>query len=96
MLTGMGLLKHPGDPEGRIDVITARQIREARELLGWYPLALARKSGIQFATLNRAELNGGRVTMVQAEKLQRTLESAGVEFIVENGGSGVRLRKGSN
>lgn len=61
-------------------MITARQVREARELLGWYPLALARKAGIQFATVNKAELTGGTITPVQARKIQRALEAAGVEI----------------
>ena len=32
-LTGMGLVKHRDGPDGCSDVITGRQIREARELL---------------------------------------------------------------
>ena len=75
-------------------MITGRQIREARELLGWSPLQLVRRAAIQFATLNRVELIDGTITAVQARKIQRALEAAGVEFIVENcGGPGMRLRK---
>ena len=73
-------------------MLTAQQIREARELLGWHPSTLARKAGINFATLNRAELADGSITTGQAMKIQRALEVAGVEFIVGNGGPGVRLR----
>jgi len=72
-------------------MIITGQIQKARELLGWSPLALARKANIRVTTLNRAELLDAGITPVRAKKIQRALESAGVEFT--NGNEpGVKLK----
>ena len=76
-------------------MITIGQFRGARGLLGWSQSELAKRAGLSLPTVKRVETETGpRVSDQAREKLQRALESAGVEFIDENGGgSGVRLRK---
>lgn len=75
-------------------MVTSAQLRAARGLLNWTVRDLAEKSGVHRNTVTRIETNatapGHALTALQA-----ALESAGVEFIAENGGgAGVRLRKG--
>jgi len=77
-------------------LITTGQVKAARALLGWSQADLARRSGISEPTIARLEALkgelGGREGTVG--RIRRALETAGVEFIDENGGgSGVRLRK---
>jgi hypothetical protein len=58
--------------------------------------AKKRKSSVSLRTIRRAELAERHTTMTAANDLavRRALESAGVEFIDENGGGpGLRLRK---
>ena len=76
-------------------LITIEQLRGARGLLGWSQTELARKAGLSLPTVKRVEAGTGpRVSENARERLQRALESGGVEFIEENGGGpGVRLRK---
>jgi transcriptional regulator with XRE-family HTH domain len=80
---------------GILRLITLEQLRGARGLLGWSQTQLAERSGLSLPTVKRFETaTGARVSDHAIEKLQRTLEKAGVEFIDENGGGpGVRLRK---
>jgi predicted transcriptional regulator len=77
-------------------VISIRQVKAARSLLAWSQGDLAGASGISEPTIARLESQdgelGGRADT--AAKIVAALESAGVEFIAENGGgAGVRLRK---
>jgi len=76
-------------------VITIEQLRAARGLLGWSQTELAERAGLSLPTVKRVEAGAGpRVSDTARKKLRRTLETAGVEFIEENGGGlGVRLRK---
>jgi len=76
--------------------ISIRQIKAARELLGWKQTELAAASDLSIATIRRIEAAGdelgGRADT--AAKIIAALESAGVIFVDENGeGAGVRLRK---
>ncbi len=67
----------------------------ARAALDWNASTLAASAGVGVATVNRFE-RGGVVSTTPdtVTKLRTALESAGVEFIAENGGGpGVRLRK---
>ena len=76
--------------------LTSAQIRAARALVRWRAQDLARESSVGVATIRRAELTDDETSMTAANDLavRRALESAGVEFIEENGGGpGVRLRK---
>jgi hypothetical protein len=76
--------------------LTSAQIRAARALLRWNAEDLARESALSVATIRRAELAEDETSMTTANGMavRDALESAGVEFIDENGGGpGVRLRK---
>jgi hypothetical protein len=76
--------------------LTSAQIRAARALIRWRAEDLARASEVGVATIRRAELAETITTMTAANDsaVRHALESAGVEFIEENGGGpGVRLRK---
>jgi hypothetical protein len=75
--------------------LTSQQIRAARALLRWRAQDLARESAVGVATIRRAELAEKETSMTVPNDMavRRALESAGVEFIDENGGGpGVRLR----
>lgn len=77
--------------EGRPTMITGRQIREARVLLGLVRSELAAKArAVTTATIRRAESVDDEppITSTQATAIQQTLECLGVEFSAE----GVRLR----
>jgi transcriptional regulator with XRE-family HTH domain len=74
------------------------QIRAARALIRWSAEDLARASVVGVTTIRRAELTDSETSLTAANDLaiRRALETAGVEFIDENGGgAGVRLRKPS-
>ena len=77
-------------------MITIRQVKAARALLGWSQSDLADNSGVSEPTIARLEsadgdLGGREETAV---KIKTAIEKGGVEFIDENGGGlGVRLRK---
>ena|SRR5579862_3836715 len=78
------------------NLVTTAQVKAARALLGWSQSDLARRSGVSEPTIARLEALkgefGGRVGT--AKRIRTALETAGVEFIEENGGGlGVRLRK---
>jgi transcriptional regulator with XRE-family HTH domain len=76
-------------------MLTIEQLRAARGLLGWSQSKLAARAGLSLPTVKRVEADlGPRVSDEARNKLRRALESAGVEFIDENGGGpGVRLAK---
>ena len=69
------------------------QIRMARAALDWGVRELAEKAGCTPNTITRIE-NGSDSKASTLNAIRSALESAGVEFIAENGGGpGVRLRK---
>ncbi len=77
-------------------MVSVRQVKAARSLLAWSQEELAAKSGVSYPTLARLESSDGDLggRSATAGKIVAALESAGVEFIAENGGgAGVRLRK---
>jgi hypothetical protein len=77
-------------------LLSSAQIRAARALLKWSAADLARQSSLGVNTVRRAEVAEGKTSLTTANELaiRRALESAGVDFIDENGGGpGVRLRK---
>jgi hypothetical protein len=78
------------------DPLTSAQIRAARALIRWRAQDLARESAVGVATIRRAELVERETAMTVANDaaVRRALESAGIEFIDENGGGpGVRLHR---
>ena len=77
-------------------MITREQCKMARVGLGWSVQDLARHAKVGASTVNRFETGRAEPIMATITAMQRALESAGVEFIPENGGgAGLRLpRKG--
>lgn len=80
-------------------MITSRQMRAARALLGIDQRQLAELAGLSVPTIQRMEASGGQVRGVvdTLVKVVNALEGAGVELIGENAptagiGRGVRLR----
>ncbi|WP_376774892.1 helix-turn-helix domain-containing protein [Mesorhizobium silamurunense] len=74
--------------------MTPSQSRAARGLIDWSQQELAGRSNLSESTIRDFE-KGRRVPSVNnLAAMRAALESAGVEFIPENGGgAGVRLRK---
>ena len=78
--------------------LTSEVIRAARALLRWEQRHLAEASSVSLPTIKRLESKRGVLGAHDSTTaaLRRALETAGVEFIDENGGGpGVRLRKTS-
>jgi ribosome-binding protein aMBF1 (putative translation factor) len=77
-------------------LVTTRQIKAARALLGWSQSTLAQRSGVSEPTVARLESADGELGGREGtgEKIRTAIERAGVDFIDDNGGgAGVRLRK---
>ncbi|WP_395696626.1 helix-turn-helix domain-containing protein [Methylocella sp.] len=69
------------------------QLKMARAAVGWGVRELAEKAGVTANTISRIE-GGADAKQSTIAAIRSALESAGVEFIAENGGgAGVRLRK---
>ena len=76
--------------------VSIRQIKAARALLAWSQDELAKAADVSIPTVKRLEAQDGPLggRSETRSKIRLALESAGVEFIEENGGGpGVRLRK---
>lgn len=66
-------------------MITARQIRAARSLLGWTQEELSQKVGVSVPTIKRIEKNGlESIKAGSAEVLENAFTSAGIEFIQDD------------
>ena len=79
------------------NTVTGRQIAAARILIGEMQAEIAMRARVSVPTLKRMEASNGPATGLanNVAAVCAVLESAGVEFIPENGGgAGVRLRKG--
>lgn len=76
-------------------MITDSQIRAARGLLNWTQQELSTRSMLSLTTIKRMEALGtGRSSAANVQAVRQVLETAGVQFIPENGGgAGVRLAK---
>jgi transcriptional regulator with XRE-family HTH domain len=77
--------------------VTTRQIKAARALLGWSQTELAAAARLSVPTIKRIEAKGGDLggRLDTSARIVAALESAGAEFIPEDGGGvGVRLREG--
>jgi len=76
------------------DLLTSEQLRAGRAILRLGQKALSDASKVSVATIKRLEANPGVLTanLPTIAALQLAFESAGIEFINENGGGpGVRL-----
>jgi len=75
-------------------LVSGRQVKAARALLGWSQADLARASGVSVATIVQLEGAPGNdsIHSKTAGKLRHAIELAGIDFIEERGGRGVRLR----
>jgi predicted transcriptional regulator len=83
-------------PSKSIPKVSIRQIKAARSLLAWSQEQLAVAAGVSIPTIKRLEAQDGPLGGRDATggKIRLALETAGVQFIDENGGGpGVRLRK---
>jgi predicted transcriptional regulator len=75
-------------------MITPEQCRAARGLLAWSQNELAKKARVGVVTVHQLEAGSSQPRLATLDVIRRAFESAGVEFIDENGGGpGVRLRK---
>ena len=76
--------------------VSIRQVKAARALLDWSQEQLAAAAEISIPTIKRLEAKNGPLggRNETGLKIRQCLETAGIEFIDENGGgAGVRLRK---
>ena len=73
-------------------MITARQSRAARALLGWTQETLADKARVALTALKRLESeNGLEVFESTRDQVRRALEAAGIVFLSTDKGEGVLL-----
>ena len=74
-------------------MITSLQLRAARTLLEWNQTDLAKASGLSLPTIQRMETIGlHRSSAGNVDKIQLTLEAAGIEFLFGDA-PGIRLRR---
>jgi transcriptional regulator with XRE-family HTH domain len=72
------------------------QCRAARGLLDWSQQDLAEKAGVGIVTVRQLEAGANEPRRATLDVIRRAFETAGVEFIDENGGgAGVRLKRQS-
>lgn len=71
-------------------MITARQTRAARALLGWTQEMLADKAKVSLTALKRMESGSGlRVYESTSDQIRRALEAEGIAFINSGRNEGV-------
>ena len=76
-------------------MITSRQSRAARALLGWTQETLADKARISLTALKRLESeNGLNVYETTQDQVRRAFEGGGVVFLNSDQGIGVLLVRG--
>ncbi len=75
-------------------MLVSYQIRAARGLLHWSERVLAELAGVSMSTVQRMERAGGPVTSdtESVRRVQDVLERAGIEFLADDDGLGVRLK----
>lgn len=72
-------------------MITARQSRAARALLGWTQETLADKALVSLTALKRLESGNRDVYESTRDQVRRTLEANGIVFLTSDQGEGVML-----
>lgn len=70
-------------------LVSSRQIRAARALLGWSQQELADRSGISRRSIAASET--GEVSGTTLGALEATFDAAGIHFIADDHGRGVYL-----
>lgn len=76
-------------------MITARQSRAARALLGWNQETLADKAQVSLTALKRLESNTGlEVYESTRDQVRRALESHGILLLTSDQGEGVMVVRG--
>lgn len=73
-------------------MITARQIRAARVLLGWSLQDLARHAGLSLNGIKRLESGHGDPRMSTVRAVKSALEAGGLEFVPAGDGKGEGVR----
>jgi len=75
-------------------MLSSAQCKAARGLLDWTQQDLAERAGVGIVTVRQFESAANTPRRATLNVIRRAFETAGVEFIDENGGGpGVRLRK---
>ena len=74
-------------------MVTSAQIRAARGLLNWTVRDLAERAGVHRNTVTRSETDATGPGHATAS-IRAALEAAGVIFLENGEGPGVKLRKG--
>ena len=73
-------------------MITSRQVRAARALLGWTQETLADKALVALTALKRFESESGlQVREDTCDRIRAALEASGIIFLVSERGEGVML-----
>ncbi|PZP43914.1 MAG: hypothetical protein DI595_20690 [Agrobacterium fabrum] len=76
-------------------MITARQSRAARALLGWTQETLADRARVSLTALKRLESESGlEVYETTRDQVRRALEAGGIVFLSTDRGQGVLLVNG--
>lgn len=83
----------------QLEIVSGRQIRAARSLLGWEQTHLAKLSGVSLPTVCRMEKHGPqRSSLANLLKVQDALKQGGIVFLRPrehaDGMEGVRLSLG--
>jgi transcriptional regulator with XRE-family HTH domain len=71
-------------------MLTAQQIKAARELLGWTPYRLAPRAGMGHTLLRQFESGARPLDPESAARLRAALEEAGVQFPSSGSCTGIR------
>ncbi|RWK65615.1 hypothetical protein [Mesorhizobium sp.] len=75
-------------------MITARQSRAARALLGWSQETLAEEAAVSLTALKRLESESGlRVYESTRDQVRRALEANGIVFLATEKGDGVMFMR---
>ena len=80
---------------GHLDsMLTGKQIRQARALMGLQRSKFAEKAGVPHMILKLAEMTEGEcaITLDRARQIRRAIEAAGIELHDEEGDGGARRR----
>ena len=77
-------------------MITGKQVREARALMGLQRSKFAEKAGVPHAIVKLAEMTDGEcaVTVQRARQIRKAIEAAGSELYGEGDDAGARRRVG--